>query len=83
MSSLYSNPRYEVLVNGDGDGYLVRNKQTGVTEYQNSALPRCIIVAKESFDYLDRNEQEEAATAEAEAAPKPSNVISIPFNRGD
>lgn len=50
---------YSVTVNEEGNGYQVTNLATGVVEYTNTSLPRCLIIAEESEDYLSRRKQEE------------------------
>lgn len=61
MTELYRGRLYEVSINGNGDGYQVTNLVTGVVEYENKSLPRCLIIFDESEDYMgNRKDREEA-----------------------
>lgn len=52
---MFQNEYYEVRVSDSGESYDVVNTKSGVVELGACAsLPRCIILAKESSDYLDR-----------------------------
>ncbi len=53
MTVLYSNSRYSVTLNSSSDGYQVNNLSTGVVEYDNRSLPRCIVIAREADEYLE------------------------------
>lgn len=67
---LYENKNYKVELAENGQEYTVTNIATGVVEFMNTSLPRCLIVAQESDSALDRYMPKE----ETVDAP---NVVSI------
>ena len=71
---LYSIGDYEVRIKETEDTriYVVVNSNTGVVEYENKSLPRCMCIADESDDYLKRH-----AEYEKKEAPKESKIASI------
>lgn len=67
---LYTNKNYKVELAEGGEEYTVTNIATGVVEFSNPSLPRCLIVAQESDAALDRfMPKEEVANA--------PNIVSI------
>lgn len=79
--SLFDNKNYTVELNDNSDGYNVVNKETGVIEYTESSLPRCIIVAAESSSALDRYFPEEEAKDEPKGVVR--NLFPIPQREAD
>ena len=54
----FENKHYIVRVKDDLMGYDVINKASGVIEYEHVSLPRSIMVAEESSNYLnDKNKE--------------------------
>lgn len=51
---LYENKNYKVTLPTDAVKYEVVNKETGVVEFTEASLPRCIIVALEYDQVLDK-----------------------------
>lgn len=67
---LYTNKNYKVELAEGATEYTVTNVETGVVEFTNPSLPRCIIVAQESEAALDRY-------LPKEVNQDASNVISL------
>lgn len=74
---LYSVGEYEVRIKETEDTrtYVVVNTSTGVTEYENKSLPRCMCIADESDDYLKRHTEYEKKEASKEN--KLASIVSI------
>lgn len=75
---LYSIGDYDVLLKVKEDDsltYVVVNKNTGVHEYENKSLPRCMCIADESDDYLKRHTEYEKKEASKENKLAP--IVSI------
>lgn len=76
MTELYRGSTYEVSINDAGDGYQVTNLVTGIIEYKNASLPRCLIIFDESEDFMkDWREKSEKPVS----IPKPTKVVSFPI----
>lgn len=51
---LYENKNYKVTLPENGVKYEVVNKETGVVEFTEASLPRCVIVALEYDQVLEK-----------------------------
>lgn len=45
-NTVHNNENYWVVINDEGDGYGVVNRETGVTEFEAQSLPECIFAAE-------------------------------------
>ena len=50
----FNTVNYTVQLSNNRDSYEVVNKETGVVEFEDTSLPRCIIVAEESQNFFDK-----------------------------
>lgn len=73
MVEFYRGATYVVTLEDGGDKYKVTNLNTGVVEYENTSLPRCLITAEESDWYFEKRKERE----EAEAVSKESSSARI------
>ncbi len=44
---MYQNGHYVVVANPEGDAYYVSHRDSGVVEFSDKALPKCIIAANQ------------------------------------
>lgn len=75
MAELYRGTNYKVTTRFLRLGYQVTNLATGVVEYKNSSLPRCIIMAEECDEFFSRRElaTKEVTNARVLAFPSKDN----------
>lgn len=66
---------YQVVIKEDRSGYSVVNLETGVVEYDNPALPRCIIIAEEYTAALQRLDPVAVSPTEV---LKDASILSFP-----
>ena len=75
MTDLYRRERYYIRISGEADKYEVCNEETGVVEYSDRSLPRCMVVADEFADFFERLTKQEAKEVHKES--KSATIVSI------
>ena len=75
MTELYRKDRYFIRINAEGDKYEVVNEETGVVEYSERSLPRCIIIADEFSDFFSNLAKQEEKEAQKE--DKSATIVSL------